>query len=134
MVFILIFIHHFLLFVNTFTPNTGCINTTLEDRFLLLFYLIPFFQVPSCIFSRTLSLLNFNVLLKPQDGNVFNISFIGNKVLIVYRTIWYFNWLLFCFLTSFITLHYWFSYNCTIVNFVLIVRRRNQRLFWNIMK
>ena len=59
----------------------GSVNTTLEDRFLVLFYLIPFYRVPSLLFSRMLSLLNFNVIVNKTGWECFLMSFIGNRLL-----------------------------------------------------
>ena len=131
MVFTLIFIHHFLLFVNIFIPKAGFYKYSTGGTFFstILFYSILPSSFTALLLERCLCKILMYLLI-PVDGSVFNISFTGSRSLIVYRTIWdYFNWLFFCSLTSFVTLYINVSYNSTIINFLLIWQK-NQKNSW----
>ena len=75
------FYTHFFIICNYFYAKDGyrTTNTRLDDRFLLLFYLIPF-----CRVALLLSLQNFNAIVNATGWECFNISFIGNTFLIIY--------------------------------------------------
>ena len=126
MVFTLIFIHNFL-FVNIFIPKTRFYKySTVGTLFstILSYSILP--SSFAAVFLEHCLCKILMYLLIPLDGSVFNISFTGNKFFIVYRTIWqYFNWPFFYPLTNFIRLYFQVSYNCTILNF-LLVWRKNQ--------
>ena len=128
MVFTLIFIHHFLLFVNIFISKTGFYKYSTGGTFfstILSYSILP--SSFTALFLEPCLCKILMYLLIPVDGSVFNISFTGNKSSIVYRTnLDYFNWLFFCSLRSFVTLYINVSYNCTIINF-LLVWQKNQK-------
>ena len=59
------FLHHLLNIIFNYLQiflyeRQGSINTALEERFLILFYLFPFWRFSSLFFSRTLSFRNNN--------------------------------------------------------------------------
>ena len=126
MVFTSILICHFLLFVYIFIPKTGFYKCNTAGTF---FYTFLSYSILLSSFTAAFLERNF---LKFQCNCNFNISFISNKFLIVYRTIWYFNWLFFCSLTNFYHATQ-VSCDCTILNFLLVWWKK-QKEFWNITK